>query len=133
MRIPSTRRPPSSDWVLQFINIVFLILLFFMINGTIASVPRPDISPPIAVYTDASNPPQNAIYVDRNGHMTVNGQELNFQALAQLLLDTRGRADAPQAIVADRRLAAATLVVLLSDLQDKGLPTLPLITLREQP
>jgi biopolymer transport protein ExbD len=132
MRIPSTKRQPSSDWVLQFINIVFLILLFFMVNGTIASAPRPDIDPPIAVFSEASNPPQNAVYIDRNGRMSFNGQSLNMVELERVLTEPVAGGAAPSAIVADRRLAAATLVALLSDLQAKGIAVLPLITLKEQ-
>ena len=59
MQIPVYRRKKSGDWILQFINIVFLILVFFMIEGVIATPLLPGINPPLVLLSDAASPPQN--------------------------------------------------------------------------
>ena len=133
MRIAPVIPRKSNDWVLQFINIVFLILLFFMVNGVIAPSPQPDILPPIAVYSDAASPPQNALYIDQGGQLSFAGRELTVAEFVELLGQARDGKDGPQAIVADRRLSAMFLINLLSELQSKGLPVPPLMTLKDQP
>ena len=133
MRIPSARREPSTDWVLQFINIVFLILLFFMVNGTIASPPPADVVPPVSILSETANPPQLALFVGQDGRLTYLGQPTSLDAFAELAARTRGGAEAPRAIVADRRLPAKVLIDLLAELQARGLPALPLVTLKQEP
>ena len=133
MRIASVKPKKSSDWVLQFINIVFLILLFFMVNGVIAPPSQPGILPPLAIYSDAASPPRNALFIDLDGQLSFAGHHLSVAAFEDLLRQTRGSKDAPSAIVADRRLSATFLINILSGLQSKGLPALPLVTLRDQP
>lgn len=133
MRIASVTPKKSNDWVLQFINIVFLILLFFMINGVIAPSPQPGILPPIAIFSDAASPPQNALYIDQNGQLSFAGRDMTVAEFEALLRQAGGGKDMPRAIVADRRLSAIFLIDLLSDLQSRGLPVPPLMTLRDQP
>ena len=42
MRLAAAPLKRSTDWVLQLINIVFLCLLFFLVNGTIATQEQRD-------------------------------------------------------------------------------------------
>ena len=49
MRLAAPARKASAEWVLQLINIVFLLLLVFIVNGTIASMHEPGILPPRGV------------------------------------------------------------------------------------
>jgi biopolymer transport protein ExbD len=133
MIIPTVRRERPVDWVLQFINIVFLILLFFMVNGTIASQPRPDIFPPVAIYNEAANPPQNAVFIDRDGTVSYAGRPLTPVEFETLIASAGESGDAQRVIVADRRLPASVLIGLLSTLQSKGLPVPPIVTLRALP
>ena len=133
MQIPEFRRKKSGDWILQFINIVFLILVFFMIEGVIATPPPLGINPPLVLLSDAASPPQNAVYMSVDGQLNFANKPLTVSEFEALLAQTRGSENAPQAIAADRRLPAVLLVKLMSGLQAKALPVLPLITLREEP
>ena len=126
MVIPSETRPKSSAWVLQFINIVFLILLFFMVGGTIAETPNPDILPPITLQSSSTSPPQDALYIDANGEIRFHGQVLALEGFVA----TVAKADEQFSIVADRRLPAHVLLKIIAKLNAAGLIDLKLITVK---
>lgn len=133
MRIPVARRERSTAWVLQFINIVFLMLLFFMVNGTISTPLPAGVEPPVSILSEAANPPEFALFVSRDGTLTYRGQTVSPGEFAELVTRAGREETAPRAIVADRRLAARTLIDLLVDFQARQLPPLPVITLKEEP
>ena len=81
MQIKAVIRQRSTDWVLQFINIVFLMLLYFLVNGTVAQAPQSNIHLPLAVKSNAGLPPQNALYVDVTGKLYFQGQQVSASAL----------------------------------------------------
>ena len=51
MRIAAPPKKTSAEWVLQLINIVFLLLLFFVTNGTISNIQDVSIELPSTVAT----------------------------------------------------------------------------------
>ncbi len=127
MHIPSQTRTASGDWVLQFINIIFLILLFFIVNATIAAPPPPDIAPPISVVSEASQPPADALYVDRSGQLRLGGRAVTLASLAE------PGTNIPGIIFVDRRLPAQKLIVLAADLKAMGVAKLSIVTVRDVP
>ena len=82
----------------------------------------------MAIFNDAANPPQDAIFIDRGGQLSFAGQPLQPADFAAVVAG-----GAPKVIVVDRRLQAQLLVKLLSGLAAKGLAVPPLITLRPPP
>jgi biopolymer transport protein ExbD len=132
MRIPATPRVRSGDWVLQFINIIFLMLLFFMVNAVIVSPMPTGLSLPVAIHSDAASPPQNALFIAQDGQLSFAGRSLTSAEAVQLFKQRGDAQNMPRAIVADRRLSAVVLINLLSDLDRDGPPP-PLYTLKETP
>lgn len=126
MVIPSETRPKSSAWVLQFINIVFLILLFFLVGGTIAETPNPDILPPITLQSNSANPPQDALYVDATGETRFHGQVQTVESF----IATGAKANEQLSIIADRRLPAHALLKVIAKLNVAGLTDLKLVTVK---
>lgn len=126
MRIPAQTRQQSSAWVLQFINIVFLILLFFLVGGTIAETPNQDILPPITLQNETSNPPHNALYIRANGDLVFNDQVLTMSQFLTLHAPTSQQLT----IVADRRMPAHILLNTISVLRSLGIPDVVLITVK---
>ena len=130
MRIAATPRKRSGDWVLQFINIIFLMLLFFMVNGVISTPMPAGLSPPVAVHSDAASPPQNALFMAADGQLSFAGQVMTASDAVQLFKASGGL---PRAIVADRRSSAVALVKLLTAITDAGIAPPPLYTLKGEP
>jgi biopolymer transport protein ExbD len=137
MRLAAQPLKRSTDWVLQLINIVFLCLLFFLVNGTIATQQDREIVPPRSILIGAGTPPSDAVYVDATGLIKFRGKPATVPEVAATLHREAGGPSVPwdQAIkveiVADRRLNAARLVDLLSEFRHLDIGTLSLVTLRD--
>lgn len=126
-----TRR--QSNWVLQFINIIFLILLFFLINGTITETPRQDILPPVTIRSEAGSAPHNGLYVDQTGRLFFQNRQVTETEFAVMALSRRSTATGPQLIVVDRRLPAVAMIDLVSSLKSAGVSDISLLTIRPSP
>lgn len=125
MIIPAYRRNDSSTWVLQFINIVFLIMLFFLVGGTVSEMPDPDVSPPITLQGEAASPPQNSLYIKANGALVFNGESLTIGEFISRWSNTK-----PLTIVADRQLKAHILLQDLALLRASGINDMVLTTVK---
>ena len=132
MHLAAPHKKVSSDWVLQLINIVFLLLLFFIVNGTIANIQDPTILPPRAITVTAGKPLGDAAYIDAAGALKFRGVEATPAAIRGLLsAEAAGSRPTFLQIVADRRLNAAKLVDVLQEFRAEGFENLSLITMRE--
>lgn len=131
MRLPSSRTVPTSDWVLQLINIVFLLLLFFLANGTILSHQELGIEPPQSSLSKTGSPPHDAIYVDAGGQLKFRGQAMDAPAIAAMLKQERTANSGAIQVVADRRLKATILLDRLLELKRNGLKGASLLTIRD--
>lgn len=129
MQIAPVIRQKSTDWVLQFINIVFLLLLYFMVNGSIIERQRTEIELPLSVVESASNPPQDAVYIDRRGDLYFHDAKITVARLAGQL--ATNSVDHTITIVADKLLPAATLIAAMESLRRAGFPRLSVVTLRQ--
>lgn len=138
MQLPASPIKRSSDWVLQLINIVFLLLLFFLVNGTIAGQQDSKIEPPKSILVTAGNPPGDAAYIAADGAMSYQG---NAASIEQMVLTLRPDAKVLESgqmvfpaikIVADRRLKAVALIDKLRDFRRAGFTDISLITVRDE-
>ena len=135
MRLAAAPLKRSTDWVLQLINIVFLCLLFFLVNGTIATQEQREITPPRSLLIESGKPPEDGIYIDASGGVSFRGNRTTVAEIAAILhREASGSAASPPIkveIVADRSLKAMRLVDVLSELRNLDIATLSLITLRD--
>jgi biopolymer transport protein ExbD len=138
MQLPASSVKHSSDWVLQLINIVFLLLLFFLVNGTIASQQQTAIEPPKSILVTAGNPPGDAVYIAADGEMNYRGNVVSIQRIAAILRQEMEAPDNGQAmlpaikVVADRRLKAVALIDRLREFRRSGFGDISLITIRDE-
>lgn len=132
MRLATTSRPRSDDGVVPLINIVFLLLIFFLIAGTLT--PRSDIRVDYArtAESPASRPPSDAIFVSQAGFISWRGQALEVARLGEVVAaDPTLDRTAPLPVVLDRALPASELSGLLAELAGAGIERVRLVTLRE--
>ena len=139
MRLAAVLAKRSTDWVLQLINIVFLCLLFFLVNGTIASQQERQIVPPRSILTGGGTLPDDAVYIDASGAIKFRGAPATVPEIAATLHREKA-SGSPQneqplrvELVADRTLKAATLVDVLSEFRHLDIGTRSLVTVREGP
>jgi biopolymer transport protein ExbD len=138
MRLAASPVKRSSDWVLQLINIVFLLLLFFLVNGTIAGPQDTGVEPPHSVLIAAGNPPRDAAYIDQDGNVRYRQAPASPEQIARQLrsdaaaLGLAGETLPPLVIVADRRLKASRLVASIEELKRLGVRNISLLTVQDE-
>ena len=120
---PRPRRP--AEPALPMINVVFLLLIFFLMSAQIAPPPPFDVTPPAADGPEGAEA-QHILYVSAEGELAFNDArgEAVWPAFAAL--------DDPKAatalIRADAALDAATLARIMARLSAMGLGEIRLVT-----
>lgn len=115
------------------IDIVFLLLIFFMVSATFIrrSELHIDLPEAGAGWPETSDP--LTITVRRDGGYAVNGQPIAESALAEALATTRSEDEAPRAVIAADALAPHQAVVGAMDAAGQsGLTRISILT-REAP
>ncbi|MGI1662674.1 ExbD/TolR family protein [Palleronia sp. KMU-117] len=124
MRFPAPRSRARQESVVPMINVVFLLLIFFMISSELAPAPPFDVTPPEAGAFDAgADRADDTLYVDASGRIAWRGlrDEAALQALGV-------RGDAPLEIRADAALPARAAAALLARLAAAGIADVRLAT-----
>ncbi len=134
MRLPPlpTRSPVEAS--LALINVVFLLLLFFVVAGTIVYQHDRSIVPPTSILLNPGKAPADAIYIDAEGTLTFRTKEQVPAEIARAVLAAEeaggGAVARTMQVVADRRLKARTLLAIVKDLKAEGLQSLSIVTIR---
>jgi len=140
----SGRRPPLEP-VLPLINVVFLLLIFFMVAGQLAPRPEGDVDAPDSASADTKeNLEQFMLVLDKEGRLLHQGQPVPPDGVAELIrahrtaatdTDTTPLADAadgdgkqPVRLMADADTALSTLRDSLETLRDAGVEEVRLVT-----
>ena len=122
MKPPARRR--QRDATIALINIVFLMLVFFLIAGTIAQPLDPDLT---LVRTSGLNgrEPPDALVIAADGTVSFRGEFIGITAYIQGLENL-----AEVRIVPDRDLPAKGLVKVAADLRAAGAERVMIVTQR---
>lgn len=120
-------RPPRAESIVPMINVVFLLLIFFLMTSNLVRPEPFEVTPPTAA-TDTEPQEEVVLFVDKSGRMSFDGAEdtAAVQALAGL--------QAQQPVVqlrADAELEARVLAGLLRDLATAGLVRVDLVVAPE--
>ncbi len=118
---------PQREPTIALINIVFLMLVFFMVAGTLAQPIDPALKLVETSALEGAAPP-DALVVFPDGRITYGGEVQQDAAsyLAGLPEDER----AVVRLVPDRALPAKTLVTLTRELRTAGAEKVVLVTQR---
>lgn len=130
-----TRTRPAEDAdarILPLINIVFLLLIFFMVAGRLSTSDPFDVTSPVTGNAGEARMEGVEILLGAAGELALDGLELDRSALMEGL-ESRLR-DNPEIrfrLRADQRGEARTLVALMQELRAIGAHEVTLITLPE--
>ena len=121
------RRKSTREPTIALINIVFLMLVFFMVAGALA----PPLDSTLALVKTAdldSVSPPDALVVHPDGRLSYRGEEV--ASAAGWLAENPPDESAPVRVVPDRDLPAAQLVALARDLRAAGASRVVIVTER---
>tara|TARA_R110002012_G_scaffold35379_3_gene101067 strand:- start:315 stop:716 length:402 start_codon:yes stop_codon:yes gene_type:complete len=128
MRLVKPRKKPAAENVLPLINVVFLLLIFFMLAGALEKAELLEITPP---ETASSGQPGDAMAV----LLVAADGRLSFENEILALADIVGRlkayfAEHPDGrlkLKADAQSDAAMVIALIEELRAVGLKELGLL------
>ncbi|WP_346908219.1 biopolymer transporter ExbD [uncultured Roseibium sp.] len=125
LKFPVRRTPPENT--IPLINVVFLMLIFFLFAGSIARDDARRLEPPVDITEDESIRSTGALIIDRDGHTHAQDAETSIEAWLEAT-KTDDTADGPLKVAADGDLPADKLEEVLSALSKAGGTNVVLIT-----
>jgi biopolymer transport protein ExbD len=129
----ASREPDQNDRLIPMINIVFLLLTFFMIAGTFHAAELLDVEPPEAPASGREMPQDGpVVLVSREGEMALGGERLDMDALVARLGARPGAKQAEVRVKADRAARVKVVLPLLKKLADAGLTHVQLVAVRRK-
>ncbi|SEK52805.1 outer membrane transport energization protein ExbD [Roseovarius azorensis] len=119
---PRRRRPKEA--IVPMINVVFLLLIFFLMSAQIPPPAPFDVTLPNATGAEVAAP-ADTLHIDAGGQLAFNAARGNavYDALA-----ARATTDTPLQIRADAALDAQVLARLLPELATRGVTMIELLT-----
>ena len=120
------------------IDVVFLLLIFFMVTTTFSRETRLQVNLPKAeAETLATQSERLEIVVSRDGSFALNGQTLVNGRVETLLrglaLESDGNLDLPVVIVADSQASHQSVVTAMDAIGQAGFTRLSIATQRSEP
>jgi biopolymer transport protein ExbD len=112
--------------MLPLINIVFLLLIFFMIAGSLQKLGPFEVDPPASQTAEGQLEDTIVLWYGSNGEIGIDDLTGGLDRLSSMLpADYIGR---PVEIRADREVEGAKVVTLLARLQELGIEKVQLMT-----
>lgn len=125
----------SEDGILPLINVVFLLLIFFMLAGRLTQAVPFNVEPPVSTAAGQVFGPgaeqlrEATVMVAADGRVALNGTLLDPAALRQAVADqVARRPDLPVILKADGAAEASAVVAVMERLRDAGVRRLQLFT-----
>jgi len=125
MRRPATRRPKEPT--IALINIVFLMLIFFMVAGTLSSSLDRDIQL-VETQTLEGREPPDALVINKDGQLRHQGVVLS--SVAAFLDRPNNRSRDVVRLLPDRDLRATELLRISTELRAAGADRIMIATER---
>ncbi len=123
MNFGSHHRRASTEAILPMINVVFLLLIFFLMTARIAPSAPIDVTPPVAEL-DGHAEASTALYFSAKGDLHYYGHK---GAAALTAVSQQHDSETPLILHADADVPIRALAALLNDLQTRGVAAVDLV------
>jgi biopolymer transport protein ExbD len=127
IRIPRPQTQRQREGTIALINIVFLMLIFFLIAGTLAPPVDPEVRLITTVEAEQADPPR-ALFVTASGELRAGGAEVTVEGYVAALRDDNGPLTVK--LAADRDLPAERLIDVIAELRGAGVELVSVVTER---
>jgi biopolymer transport protein ExbD len=131
MELRRSKRNSRSVFVnvTSFIDVLFVLLLFFMVSTTFVNQPAMSLDLPKAMHSQGTRQPAIIVYIDQNGLIHLNDEPVD-DALLEQSLRTRLATSEDKAVVlkADSRVTHGVVVHVLDIIKGAGVLKLTIAT-----
>lgn len=129
MRFEPPRPPNQDERILPLINVVFLLLIFFMLAGQLAATDVFTIEPPQSLSEGKGDPGQLVVLVAADGRLAMAGEAIDAaQLLPRLKAALAEDAQVRVYIKADAEASSVEVVKVMEVLRQAGAQRVHLIT-----
>ena len=126
---PAPPRRNDDGSIMPLINVVFLLLIFFMLAGTLAATDPFQIEPPSSDSERLTEAEALVVLVAGDGRLAVNGEPLAPEALRSVVAArVAGTTALEVRLKADGSADAAQVVSVMERLREAGVERLQLMT-----
>lgn len=134
IRLPESGRPDTERGVLPLINIVFLLLIFFLLAGTVSRPLEVRLDLPFSRQSDPARPNPSGIYISGDDRIFFKGENLDLENLPAALGNAEptetGKDGKSMAVFADRGSRVETVAAVIGAAEDAGFDSIKLLTSR---
>ncbi|WEX11460.1 biopolymer transporter ExbD [Chelativorans sp. AA-79] len=128
LRLSRPLPPRQRESTIALINVVFLMLVFFLVAGTLAPPLDKEIDLISTATTERSTPP-DALFVTSEGELRVEGTTTTAAAfLESLRASGAAEGELEVKLAADRNLPAVRLVEIVGELRQAGAVKISIVT-----
>ena len=125
MRLKIKQQKKPLENTIPLINIVFLMLIFFLFAGTVDRDVAKSIQPAETQAVSERERVAHALVITADGTLFMHEEQVSTEEVAAQIVEER-----PLMIVADKSLSGPELVRILAELKEEGVKNLTLITVR---
>jgi len=122
----------TDDNMIPLINVVFLMLIFFMVAGQITAADGVKVAPPVSVSNSQTNNEQLKVVIAEDGRVFIDGSLIEEKEITARILSYRLDQNADEntgiLVKADADLAIERLQTILKLIKSAGITSLSLIT-----
>ena len=115
-----------DDDVIPLINVVFLLLVFYMIAGQITDTYGHQVEPPTSSSEKLLGHPPVILVLESDHSLSINGEYVRLESLDADMLNQAGAQGGTVVVKADKEVRATGLDRLLNVLRGHGVATITL-------
>jgi biopolymer transport protein ExbD len=125
------RRPSNDDdRILPLINVVFLLMIFFMLAGRISAIDPFPVEPPQPVNAGSNEDQETIVLVGADGRLALDGRIMDEDSFATAIADwVMAHEGGRVRLKADGNAEATRVVIVMETLRTAGVEKLRLMTL----
>lgn len=133
MQLQQPEKAARKNSQLPLINIVFLMLIFFLLAGTIAPAYELDVSPPSAQQKVSGNRPGSTVYVSKDGQVSFQNGLMDIVALGAVVMQRPSDSPDTLRVAVDQEADGQLLIDVVAQLRGAGISNVYLVTRQGQP
>ena len=124
--------PQLDDKILPLINVIFLLLIFFLIAGSLTELEREGVRPPRSETAPVSGGSENEWLLRSDGMIIADGELYSLEQFRVWLSRPGFTVPRSQQVRADANASALQLLPLMQLLRERGVERLSLVTVSER-
>ena len=122
------RERNSDEGIIPLINVVFLLLIFFMLAGKLSQIDPFEVTPPDSASESLPDGSTLTVLVGADGRIAFDGLPMTLEELTELLAERKGQDGAMLRLKADQQEEADRVIEVMESLRAAGIEKLSLLT-----